>query len=505
MVNKVLVLGGGSAGFLVAMTLKVKLPELQVVVLRSQEIGVIGVGEGTTFSVPNHLHGHLGIPPGEFYPVARPTWKLGIRFLWGPRRSFNYSFQRQMDWRHPALARSNGYYCDDDMEDVCLASSLMSRGKAFPRQPDGGPALSRIVAYHIENEHFVTFLETYARKLGVSVVDDTVTDVRQGDRGVSGLVLGSGRTETADLYADCSGFRSVLLGRALQEPYDSFKSTLFCDRAVVGGWPRGDEADEPIRPYTTAETMDAGWCWQIEHEHRVNRGYVYSADFVTDDAAEREFRAKNPKVQATRVVKFASGCYRNAWVKNVVGIGNAAGFVEPLESTSLSAICDEALILASILVDSGRQPKPSLTAQYNKINARTWAAIRQFLAVHYKFNTRLDTPFWRECREKTDLCGAQDLVDYYRENGPGTLFRGTLLDAMDPFGMEGYLALLVGQRVPYAKTFTPGKKDMETLDTVRRENRARAAGGLTVKQAMDAIRSPTWRWPAALYQGTFQP
>src|SRR5687768_9587052 len=124
MVNKIVILGGGSAGFLAAITLKAKLPELQVLVIRSKDIGIIGVGEGSTFALPNHLHGHLGVPPADFCRVAQPTWKLGIKFLWGPRHSFNYSFQRQIDWHHPGLARPNGFYCEQDMDDLCLASSL---------------------------------------------------------------------------------------------------------------------------------------------------------------------------------------------------------------------------------------------------------------------------------------------------------------------------------------------------------------------------------------------
>ena len=210
----------------------------------------------------------------------------------------------------------------------------MTHNQVFPRRPDGLPHITRDPAYHIENEHFVTFLEQYATKLGIQIMDDTVVEVKQNERGIAGLLLASGQTVAADLYVDSSGFRSVLLGKALGEPFRSFKASLFCERAVVGGWQR---SEEPIKPYTTAETMNAGWCWQIEHEHRINRGYVYSPDFISDDEAEQEFRAKNPKVGSTRIVKFVSGRYERAWVKNVVAIGNAGGFVEPLESTSLGA------------------------------------------------------------------------------------------------------------------------------------------------------------------------
>src|SRR4029077_4005543 len=138
--------------------------------------------------------------------------------------------------------------------------------------------------------------------------------------GITALHLESGERVTADLFVDASGFRSELLGRTLEVPYLSFEQYLFCDRAVIGGWPR---TDEPIKPYTVAETMDAGWCWQIEHEKWINRGYGYASNFITDKAALDEFLKKNPKVtNEPRVVKFRSGRYARNWVGNVVGIGN---------------------------------------------------------------------------------------------------------------------------------------------------------------------------------------
>src|SRR5205085_11255703 len=149
-----------------------------------------------------------------------------------------------------------------------------------------------------ENDFFVKYLESLALERGVEIVEDTVAEVKQDENGISGLSLKSGRTLSADLYVDCSGFVSLLLGKTLKEPYISFRPSLFCDRAVVGGWPR---QGEPILPYTTCETMNSGWCWQIEHEHRINRGYVYCSSFISDEEAEKEFRAKAPKAGPSRI------------------------------------------------------------------------------------------------------------------------------------------------------------------------------------------------------------
>src|ERR1700709_694207 len=159
MIRTIVVVGGGSAGFLAAITLKVSIPHLSVRVIRSSEIGIIGVGEGTTPLLLDHLHGSLGIDPGEFHRVVQPTWKLGIKFLWGTRPSFNYTFAFPFNFRVEALPKSIGYYCDDDFSDDCLNSALMSRNRAFRRDANGDPSIGRDVAYHLENEKFVGFLE----------------------------------------------------------------------------------------------------------------------------------------------------------------------------------------------------------------------------------------------------------------------------------------------------------------------------------------------------------
>jgi tryptophan halogenase len=499
MIRRILVLGGGSAGFLAALSLKVKHPGLQVTVLRSKELGIIGVGEGTTFAFPQYIHGKLGIEPGEFHRLAQPTWKLGIRFLnWGPRPYFDYTFRPQISSRWENLPKPNGYYCYEDFEYADVSPALMSHDKVFVRNQYGGPHIGTDVAYHIENAKFVEFLEGNACRLGIFITDDTVQEVRQDEAGVAGLALQSGRTETADLYIDSSGFASVLLGKALGEPFVSFKPTLFCDRAVVGGWER---TSEPIKPYTTAEGMDDGWCWQIEHEHRINRGYVFSTAFLSDDEAEREFRAKNPKVRSTRLVNFITGRYTRAWVKNVVGIGNACGFVEPLEATSLGAICDESETLVNCLAECDFRPTPTVVRHYNKRNAAKWDNIRRFLGIHYKFNTGLDTPFWRACRSDCDIGDAAGAVEYFQENGPGLFHRQTLLDGLDQFGLEGYWSLLIGQKIPGKQPYVPSPQERAAWRQIQQAFKAKALAALDTREVLALIRSPAFRWPPTLYSG----
>lgn len=306
MIQNVVVLGGGSAGLLAALSLKKHLPQLAVRVVFSREIGIIGVGEGSTADLPNHLHGFLGIDPGDFHKRARPTWKLGVHFLWGPRASFDYSFTKTYVGAVKGLSRLAGYYAWENCDALDLNSALMHEGKAFARLQNGAPFVQRNVAYHLENADFVAALEHYALAAGITFTEGKMQSVERGPEGVAAIVLESGERVTADLFVDASGFRSELLGAALEEPFESFDDALFCDRAIAGGWERTDEA---VQPYTVAETMDAGWAWQIEHERHINRGYVFSSAFLSDDEAEAEFRRKNPKVQKTRVVKWRGGRY----------------------------------------------------------------------------------------------------------------------------------------------------------------------------------------------------
>ena len=485
MIRKVIVLGGGSAGFLAALALKVKMPDLRVLVIRSKEIGIIGVGEGSTPPLTNFLHDFLRLPARGFVEGANPTFKLGLRFVWGPRDHFDYPFGPQIDSRVPGLPKCNAFYCQQDMENSSLYAAMMAQEKVFQRNKDGSPILQWDVAYHFENEKFVTFLERYASSVGIEILDDTVGQVMQDEAGVSGLALKSGRTESADLYVDCSGFLSLLLGKTLGEPFVGYQSTLFCDRAVVGGW---DRTDEPIHPYTTCSTMNSGWLWQIEHENRINRGYVYSSAFISDEEAEREFRSISPKVQGTRMVKFVSGRYERAWVKNVVAIGNASAFVEPLEATSLGMIGMRSRLLSEILMECDRQVPRVHVDLYNRHHVTLWDSIRKFLAIHYRFNTRLDTPFWRECREKTDLAGAEPVVDYYKQTGPTGLWGPAVVDGIEPFPLGSYFTLMVGQKVPHAISYTPSGQEWALWNAQRQKYRSAASAAMTVKEALVAAR-----------------
>ncbi len=491
-IQNVLVVGSGSAGLIAALSLKRKIPRLNVNIVRSPDIGVIGVGEGTTPNFPTYIFDYLGIKRRHFYQLAEPTWKLGIRFLWGARGRFDYTFAPQLDVMRTDLPMPNGYYCDDDFSHVHITGSLMCENKVFTRQENGCPDIQPWHALHIENERFVSMLETVCREAGVGIIDGKVAGSERCPRGIAAVCLEDGRRLEADFFVDSSGFRSELLGKTLGEPFRSFGKTLFCDRAVVGGWER---TGEPILPYTTAEQMDCGWCWRIDHERHIDRGYVYCSEMISDDDAAAEFLAKNPKAPSSpRVVRFRSGCYRRLWVDNVVTIGNAGGFVEPLEATALMIVCSHCKTFVDFLKHSELEPTPGLRDLYNDLTAATWADIRDFLGLHYKLNTALDTPYWKRCREETDLSGIGALLEFYGENGPTGFCRYRMPGSQSDFGIEGYFVMLVGNKAPYRKRHQATPRELAVWEAQRNRNRALAASGLTVRESLEYIRDPRWQW-----------
>lgn len=492
MIKKVVVLGSGSAGLLAALTLKRKLPTLDVEIVRDPSIGVIGVGEGSTPNFVRHLFDFLKIPLDRFYAKAQPTWKLGIRFKWGPRGQFNYTFDGGLQDATNEIP--NGYYWLENAENASVCSALMNAGKAFPRGQGGLPLIQGLnggYSFHVENKHLVEALEEEAELAGVVFTDGKMVRAEQDDAGIQAIHLEDGRRVAADFFVDASGFRGELISGVFEEPFISFDKTLFCDRAVVGGWKR---EDEPILPYTTAEQMDAGWAWQIEHEDFINRGYVFSSAMTSDEEAYDEFKRKNPKVPDTpRFVPFVSGYRRRSMVKNVVAIGNSAGFVEPLEASALMVITNQCKVLIAALKQAGMTVNEPMRRIVNELQETEWNVIRDFLGLHYKLNTAMDTPFWKRCREETDLSGIQEFLDFYEANGPSS-FSNYMLPIYNDFGADGFLAMLIYNQAPCKKQFKVGKQDRQLWNQRRGENYRQAKTALSVKEALTITRDPRWRW-----------
>ena len=499
--QQVLVVGAGSAGLMAALAIRRKLPQVAVCVVRDPAVPVIGVGESTTPTMPKFLFEFLGISPRRFYQLANPTWKVGIHFLWGPRPSFNYSFTEQLSGRWTDLPMSNAFYCWDDFSFGDTASALMAHQKAFCRGANGAPQITDDHAFHLYNPDFVKALEAIGAETGIQYIDGSIVGVERLSNGdLSSVVLRDGRRLSADLFIDTSGFRSELLGKELAEPYDSYASTLFCDRCVVGTWQR---TDEPILPFTVAETMDAGWCWRIDHEHVINRGYVFCSSELSDDQAREEMQRKNPRAKIwEHVIPFRSGRYRRGWVHNVVAIGNAGGFVEPLEATALMLATAHIETLVTMLQETGLAPTDSARQLYNDVFVSGWDEIRDFLALHYRFNTRLNTPFWKRCQNEVDLGGVEPLLQFYKENGPIRMCchrigdRGRAFGVHNAFGIEGHLVMLTGCKVPYSRQYQPTDAEWNIWRRHQSDLANVARQAMTVEESLKCIRLPQWQWNA---------
>jgi len=495
-ISTVVVLGSGSAGLLAALTLKKKLPSTVAVrILRSPRIGIIGVGEGTTPNFPSFLFDYLKLDQERFFRDVHPVWKRGIHFIWGPRGEFPYAFGNHYSASDTGFSRSNGFYSWEKPYESGFIGRLMQQRKVFLPDENKQPRIDDSYGYHLENPRLVAWLEGEARRAGVTITDAEINGAARVGERITHLTLEGGDTVQADFYVDASGFRSELLRGALQEPFESFSDSLICDRAVVGGWERQD--GDPIQPFTTAETMPAGWSWRIDHRHHVNRGYVYSSAFTTDEEAERVFRERNPLVKQTRVVSFISGHYQRSWVGNVCAVGNSAGFVEPMEATALMVLCMELRALAASLLEGRLEVRQTLADLYNGFSKNVWEEIRSFLVIHYKFNTLMDTPFWRHCHKLPLPPDAARMVAFYQENGPSSFAHDMLLPRASQFGVEGWWALLVGQAVPWkAQAISP----VERQRWVERQARLDYAVqiSLTTEQTLAIVDDPAyWQKPAA--------
>ena len=416
------VIGGGSAGYMAALYLKQAFPEREVTLIESSRIPVINVGEATTPAMLKFLHRHMNFPVQEFIAEARPTIKLGVKFVWGKQGQTHYNSPFGKVDIYSAL------YYTGSVHHSSMTSMLMDAHKTpFIRRGDDilPLKLDRGFAYHIDNRHFLAYMKCKLLLSGCRYLDTQLTEVRlTPDAGhVASLHDDAGREHRFDLYVDCSGFRSLLLETHLKTPWVSYAGTLLTNRAIVGQRENPDE----IEPYTTATTMRHGWLWKTPMQHEDHLGYVFAKEFCSDDEAFAELKTHVSRMNRERIVNFRTGRHERSWHGNVVAIGNSFAFIEPLESTGLH------MILRQLNSLSKRLRLDTLTQHdidaYNDRTNRRWDLLRWFIALHFRFNSRLDTPFWKACREEIDMSGVEDYIEYYRQHGPVSCDRTSALFA----------------------------------------------------------------------------
>jgi len=484
----IVVVGAGSAGLLAGLTFQQVIPDGKVTIVRSPKIPVIGVGESTTPAMPQYLHKSLNIDVLEFTQQVDPVWKMGNRFYFGDqsRKYFDYSFQPAMEQTAPELRKNVMYYLlEGDMRGFCLASGMMEQCRApFFRDPQGKLTNWSSFGYHIDNQKFLAYLEKIALKRGVEIKEADVCDVRQAPNGdITHLVFEGGGEIEADFFVDCSGFHGRLIKKVYDVPFVSYGDNLYCDRAVIGSW----ERDHPIEPFTTSISMKHGWCWNIELQDRVTRGYVHSSAFCSEDEAIEELKAMTPQLgDDVRAISFPSGRLERHWVNNVVAIGNSSGFVEPIEATALLVVTDQLKYVSKALLDSyGDVPDMMRDRECERVRA-VWDDICDFIVAHYKFNKHFDTPFWKQCRSELSLGSATEFYEYYKEVGPSTLSsRFVCRDSV--FGFDGYMNVLLGLK---AETNRPPKmmdQDWNQWKSYAARVKQNSLQALTTEQAIHAL------------------
>jgi len=443
----IVIVGGGTAGWMTAAALADALGQgCEVVLVESEQIGIVGVGEATIPPI-KLFNQRLGLDEGEFLRETGGTFKLGIEFVDWTRRGHRYfhpfgTFGAEFDVvaLHHWWLKARRHGEADELGAYSMAWAAARRGRFDRPLADRRRVQSTFdYAYHFDAQRYGQYLRGKAEARGARRVEGRVVDVAlDGERGrVESVRLEDGRVIEGDLFIDCSGFRGLLIEQALQTGYEDWTHWLPCDRAVAVPSQRLD----PLAPFTRAIARKAGWQWRIPLQHRTGNGHVYCSRYISDDEATATLLA-NLDGEASgepRLLRFTTGHRRRFWNRNVVAIGLAAGFMEPLESTSIHLIQSGISRLLSLFPDAGFAPR--LIDEYNRQTRFEFERIRDFLILHYQANGRVGEPFWEERL-------AMDLPDSLADRI--ALFQATgriLREADELFTEQSWLQLFIGQAI----------------------------------------------------------
>ena len=407
-VTEVVILGGGTAGWMTAASLLHRMGRLgvKVTLIESSQIGTIGVGEATVPAI-KHYFESLGLQPYEVMRATNGTMKLGIEFD-GWRHegySFIHSFGRYGIQAGPVAFHSiwNRLRAAGEtapLDDYSLGTQLCRAGRVLlqPREPRGDFEHFDW-AVHFDAGRFAQLLRQFSEARGVRRIDARLQQVQlHPEHGhIEQLLLDNGESIGGQLFIDCSGFNRLLIDGALHAGYEDWRHWLMCDRAIALPCALADA--NVLAPYTRSRAMDAGWTWRIPLQNRVGNGYVYSSDHISDDAALAALRGEleGEALAEPNRLRFRAGHVRQFWLKNCVAIGLAGGFLEPLESTSISLIQMGIDKLLHFWPDT--ELAPELAGEYNRLSIQEFERVRDFIILHYSANARERGELWRYCRE----------------------------------------------------------------------------------------------------------
>jgi tryptophan halogenase len=403
--NKIVIVGGGSAGWICAAMLSHYFQNgpTEVELVESEEIGTIGVGEST---IPPFLQliRTLGINEQEFIQETQAAFKLAIRFEnWRKKDEVYYHPFGQIGgplevnefYQCWLRAKENGH--PSGLQDFAPATVMADAGKfMLPAAAQKTMIANANYALHIDARLVALYLRKFAEARGVKRTEGIVTDVAtRPDGGIAKVIMKDGREVAGDFFIDCSGFRSLLVGKTLNEPFRDWSDVLLCDRAIAV---QTANVNAP-HPYTLAQAQDFGWRWRIPLQHRAGNGYVFCSRYISDDEAKATLmrQVEGEVLIDPMVIPFKTGMRERLWVKNCVAIGLAGGFIEPLESTALHLIYKGMDYLLRFFPDMDADP--TLAAEYNRRMTVDYEEIRDFVVLHYAITQRDDTPFWREYQQ----------------------------------------------------------------------------------------------------------
>lgn len=453
-VRKVLVVGGGSSGWMAATMLATALSkDIEIELVESDAIGIVGVGEATIPPMQK-FNRFVKLDERAFLADTQGTFKLGIEFHnWG-RQGDKYLHQfgavgREMDaivklhhwWLLGRTAQSAGGAADyPEWQDLFVARAAAKEDRFAPAGPQKQQLANRYThAYHFDANFYSRHLRTIAESRGARRVEGRITGVERGGESgfVSAVVLEDGRRLEADFFIDCSGFRSLLLGSELQEPWDDWSNYIPSDRALAVPTKRTEGG---LKPYTQGIAHNVGWQWRIPLQHRTGNGHVFSSAFSSESEAEERLLATldADALDTPRLIKFNTGRRKRAWVNNVVALGLSSGFLEPLESTSIHFV--QSALERLVEYFPTRAMDGALQDAFNMHTEAEWTGVRDFIVAHYHLSEREDSEFWRYTRN-------MEIPDTLKHTLAVWRARGILdVDGGHLFQLGSWSSMLIGQR-----------------------------------------------------------
>ncbi|MDP1697588.1 MAG: tryptophan 7-halogenase [Xanthomonadaceae bacterium] len=447
-IRRIVIVGGGTAGWMTAASLAHTLgTNCRIDLIESEAIGIVGVGEATIPPI-KLFNRALGIDENTFIKATQGTFKLGIEFVdwtrlgqryFHPFGQFGAEFDAVPLYQYWLRERARGD--DTPLQDYAMAWVAARNNKFAPPLADRQRIQSTYdYAYHFDAGLYAQFLRTYAEPRGVQRSEGKVVDIslRAEDGFIQSVKLEAGTVIEGDLFIDCSGFRGLLIEDALHTGYENWQHWLPCDRAVAVGSTHGNGA---LTPYTRSTAHQAGWQWRIPLQHRMGNGHVYCSQFSSDDEAAAVLLAnlEGEPLGTPRPLRFTTGRRKAFWNRNCIAIGLSAGFMEPLESTSIHLIQSAITRLLALFPD--RHCEPLLAQEYNRITSQEYERVRDFLILHYKAIARDDAPLWRYTAAMPIPDTLQYKIDQFRSSGR------IVAEPLELFQNPNWLAVLIGQEV----------------------------------------------------------